>query len=121
MKINECINTDHFVWFLYIMNDWLESNDFFNYSKVIILLDKCSIHKSKIILSVLRQMKFSIWYFTPNYSDFTSVEMWFGNTKRNLRELWKWDEVLLKLKENHAKDYDLLIIIKSITIKKVKA
>ena len=42
--INETIDSQHFVWFLKILNQWLDSNNNFCYSEAILMLDNWSFH-----------------------------------------------------------------------------
>ena len=56
--INETIGSSSFGWFLKIMYYWLQSNKLFNYSKEMIILDNCGVHKSRTTKSWLDKMNY---------------------------------------------------------------
>ena len=43
---NNSIDSDRFIWFIKIMNKWLNSHNNFGYDNINLLLDNCSFHKS---------------------------------------------------------------------------
>ena len=83
------------MWFLKIMNSWLESNNLFGYSRALIILDNWLIHKSSSTKSFLKDEAFSIPPYTP---DFSPVEMSFSLIKRSLYRICKSKPDMLTLK-----------------------
>ena len=117
--INKTINSDCFIWFLKIMVDWLQSHNYFEWSRVIVLLDNCSIHKSGQTLAVFESLKFATM-FIPAYSpEFAPVEYWFSQIKRRLSEIWKRENLTLTLRHNYTKIYDSLVSIKTIIVRRM--
>ena len=115
--INETINSENFVWFLKIMNSWLESNNLFGYSRALIILDNWSIHKSSNTKSLLKKMKNLVFYIPPYTPDFSRVEMSFSLIKRLLYRICKSKPDILTLKENYAKIFDALVTVKSDSVR----
>ena len=85
--INETINSENFMWFLSIMNNWLETNNYFGYSKTWII--DWSINKSRSTKSLFERMKYQIFCIPPYTPDFAQVKMTFSNIKWSLSNIWK--------------------------------
>ena len=54
------INSDSFIWFIKIMENWLNHNNNFGYEQIHLLLDNCSVHKSCKMKSVLKKLSYKI-------------------------------------------------------------
>ena len=65
------------------------SHEYFGYSRVIIILDNCAVHKSKTTKSAFQKMPYSVLYLLAYNPDFAPVEMWFGIIKQNLSKIAK--------------------------------
>ena len=117
--INETINSENFMWFLKIMNSWLESNNLFGYSRALIILDNWSIHKSSNTKSLFKKMKHLVFYIPPYTPDFSPVEMSFSLIKRSLYRICKSKPDMLTLKENYAKIFDALVTVKSDSVRRM--
>ena len=117
--INETIDSQHFIWFLKILNQWLDSNNNFGYSKVILMLDNWSFHKSSLSKRLLLKLWYTIVYLPAYSPNFAPIEMWFSMIKKSLSELCKRETINLFLKNNFTKIYSSLITIKCITIKRL--
>ena len=89
---NSSVDSSKFTWFIKIMKNWLNKHNNFGFNRVEILLDNCSYHKSNETLSLLRKLRYKI-YFIPTYTpEFAPIEMCFSLLKRNLSERCKTKE-----------------------------
>ena len=87
--IDETIDSINFIWFNSILHHWIVSNNYYEYNKVLLLLDNWSYHKSNNSMKILKTLCYTIAYI-PTYSpDFAPIEMCFYILKRNLKESWK--------------------------------
>ena len=117
MIINQTIDLANFVWFLKIFYKWLKTNDSFGYSKLCILLDNWTVHKSHDVTDWFKKMNKTV-LFIPAYSpDFAQVEMCFSLIKRKLTEICKKETIKLTLIENYSKIFDSLISVKTDVVK----
>ena len=64
---NSTANSEIFTYYLIKMNDWINKNKLFGYSKVIILLDNWPYHKSKRTIDKLKNINLNV-IFLPPYS-----------------------------------------------------
>ena len=117
--INKTIDSENFIWFIKVMISWLQSDNYFENSQIILLLDNWAIHKSNQVAALFQKVNFIILYIPAYSPDFAPVEMCFSLIKRKLYEEWKRENIRLTLKHNYTKIHDSLISIKAITIKKM--
>ena len=117
--INETINSANFSWFLKILYSWLKTKNFFGFSKVVIILDNCSIHKSNSTESLLSKINFTVFYILAYSPDFAPVEMSLVLSNadmlviKNLKMLDECFGIIIK------KIYGSLSVLKSENVKKM--
>ena len=98
--MNQTSNSEIFSIFCRELNKWLNKNEFFDFSNVIITMDNSSIHKWQNVTKILNKMKAKI-EFLPAYSpQFAPIEMGFSIIKSKLRKLWNKGIVKLHLKSS---------------------
>ena len=107
--------------FLDNLKQWLQKNNKFNYSKILILLDNWSIHKSKETVRKLNKMKVKTLYLPPYSPNFAPVEEFFGIMKMKIRNQWANGIVKFSTKSNYDKIVKSLKSIKSESIIKIFA
>ena len=105
------INSDSFIWFIKIMENWLNHNNNFGYEQIHLLLDNCSVYKSYKTKSVLKKLSYKIYYIPAYSPDFTPIEMCFSLLKRSLSERNKKENVKLSFKHNFVKIHNSLSIL----------
>ena len=101
------IESDIFVWFIKIMNKWLNSHNNFGYDNINLLIDNCSFHKAtkhKIFLRNLPTKYTTLQSITQK----TPIEMCFILIKRTLSERWKHERIKLSFKHNFIKIHNSL-------------
>lgn len=67
---NKTMNSQNFTQCLSSHNCWLKRNSNFGYSKVLIMLDNCSVHKSKTTKQALNSLNAGVLYIPPYSPDF---------------------------------------------------
>ena len=119
LLISETINSNNFIWFLKILNQWLLSNNNFGYEDTLILIDNASIHKSKETKTILDKVCWKIIYLSVYSTDFAPIEMCFSILKNNLSKVYKIERINISQKNNYKIMRDSLAILKSETIKRM--
>ena len=115
--INEAINSLNNIWFLKTLHNWITSNSYFGYERVILLLDNWAYHKSSTSISILLKLGYTI-VFLPAYSpEIAPIEMYFSILRRNLRDSLKKERVRFSVRNNKTKIFDSLVKIKEDIIK----
>ena len=117
--IDETIGSINFIWFISILHHWIVSNNYYEYNKVLLLLNNWSYHKSNNSMKILKILGYTIAYI-PTYSpDFAPIEMCFCILKRNLKESWKKENKKVLLRTNKIRIYNSLRRIKQKIVKKL--
>ena len=93
--IDKTIDSETFNWFLKSMDSWLKSNNLFEYTRALIILDNWSIHKSNSAKWLFRKMKYLVFYIPPYSPNFAPVEMCFSIIKKSLYRMWKSNSDML--------------------------
>ena len=114
---NKTSNSEKFVLFLNKLNSWISANEGFGYKDILITLDNWSIHKSKEVTQILKELNFNVIYLPAYTPQFAPIEMWFSKVKGNLRQIWATKIVSLTLKLSYNYLFDALKKIKSEYIK----
>ena len=114
---NEAINSAKFVLFINNFSKWLIQQSYFGFSDRLILLDNCSIHKSKQAKKALLKTNLKVLYLYPYSPDFAPVEMGFSILKQNIIKEWKNQMLKLNLKDSYQTAVRALKSLKSKTIK----
>ena len=119
LLMNQTSNSEIFSMFCRELNKWLNKNEFFDFSNVIVTMDNSSIHKWQNVTKILNKMKAKI-VFLPAYSpQFAPIEMGFSIIKSKLRKLWNKGIVKLHLKSSIIEIWRSLKHLKSKTVKKL--
>ena len=116
---NEAINSAKFVLFINNFSKWLIQQSYFGFSDRLILLDNCSIHKSKQTKEALLKTNLKVLYLSPYSPDFVPVEMGFSILKQNIVKEWKNQMLKLNLKDSYQTVVRALKSLKSKTIKQL--
>ena len=117
--INQTIDSNSFIWFLKILNQWLIANKNFGYDEIFLLLDNCSTHKSEVTQSLFKKLPYFIYYLPAYSPELAPVEMCFSILKRNLSEQCKTEMIKLSLKYNYIKIHRSLMKLTCKVIKKM--
>ena len=78
------INSDVFIQFMTNLDKWIHDNHKFGYNEVLITLDNCPCHFSKLTLIALSKLDLKVIFLCPYSPDFAPVEQWFSFIKRKL-------------------------------------
>ena len=81
---NKTIDNKNFTNFLSNLDNWINKNKLFGYSKVLIILDNSSVHKVKEVKLKLIKMKVEVIFLAPYSPQFAPIEMYFGILKQKL-------------------------------------
>ena len=84
MLTNSTTNSETFTHYLIKINDWINKNKLFGFSKVIILLDNWPYHKSKRTIDKFNNINLNMMFLPPYSSSFASIELIFGLIKQKL-------------------------------------
>ena len=114
---NQIINAENFVWFIKILNNWLNLNNNFGYNEVLIILDNWYVHKSKLTQILLKKLTYKIFYIRAYSPEFAPVEMSFSLLKRNLSESRKNKNIKLSFMQNLIKIHHSLLSLTSKIVK----
>ena len=80
-----CVASDHFLEFVRVMEMWLENAVGIKLSKVVVLLDNYSIHRSRLCLELLKNSPFT-YMFLPQYSpQLALIELIFFIFKQHIK------------------------------------
>ena len=121
MLTNETITSDKILLFLWKLDWWIRENNHFEYSNILLLLDNCSIQKSKEVKDLLIKLSWKTMYlpvYTPIYAP---IENCFSLIKSYLKKNYKTKDVKINLKQNYNIIYYALKSICSRTIKRLFA
>ena len=84
--INHKLNSVTFIEFLKTINCWIDEVLEERHLKIFILLDNCSIHRSKLVLDYMKTTD-RVYLFLPQYTPtLTPIELLFGKLKKLLSE-----------------------------------
>ena len=84
--IKSRLNSDSFIDFILKLEDWIEQRNIRNGREIIVILDNCSIHRSKVTKEALKETKIKFWYL-PQYSpSLAPVELVFAQLKKIYKE-----------------------------------
>ena len=114
---NQTIDSNCFVWFIKILNSWLNLNNKFGYHETIFLLDNCAVHKSKLTMKLLKKLSHKVYYLPAYSPELAPVEMCFSLFKRSLSESCKQESINLSFKQNFIKIHRSLKVLTSKSIK----
>ena len=78
------INSNSFVQFIANLEKWVNDNNRFGYIDILITLDNCRWHFSKLSLIALSKIKMRVMFLCPYSPDFAPVEQWFSFIKQKL-------------------------------------
>ena len=83
--IKSRLNSDSFIDFILKLEDWIEQRNIRNGREIIVILDNCSIHRSRVTKEALKETKIKFWYL-PQYSpSLAPVELVFAQLKKFIR------------------------------------
>ena len=83
--IKSRLNSDSFIDFILKLEDWIEQRNIRNEREIIVILDNCSIHRSRVTKEALKETKIKFWYL-PQYSpSLEPVELVFAQLKKFIR------------------------------------
>ena len=112
MLSNSTTNSEIFTHYLIKMNDWINKNNMFGYSKAFILLDNWPYHKSKRTLDKLKRIKMNLMFLPPYSPSLAPIELIFGLIKQKLCKQSIGVKLNLNTKEASKK---ILDVIKSLS------
>ena len=121
LMTDETIEAQKIIQFLWNLSKWLSNNCLFSYANILLMLDNCSVQKSKDVKELLKQLNWTVVYL-PVYSPvYAPIENCFGIMKSHLKSKFKREEIKINLKHNYAMIYEALKSIKSRLIKNLFA
>ena len=74
---NKTIDNKNFTIFHSNLDNWINKNKLFGYSKVLIILENSSVHQIKEVNLKLRKMKVEVIFLAPYSPQFAPIEMYF--------------------------------------------
>ena len=113
---NTTIESNKFVNFIEVIQQWLQKYDNFGYNEVMYLLDNWPYHKNRASLSKLKKLHATIMFlpaYTPHYAP---VEVWFSIVKNFLRSKCSNRNITLNLKHNYQLMHKALSLLKRVTV-----
>ena len=113
------VDSDSFMWFIKIMENWLNYHNNFGYEQIHLLLDNCSVHKSCKTMIVLKKLSYKIYYILAYSPDFAPIEMCLSLLKRNLSELNKNENAKLSFNHNLVKIHNSLSTLTAYNTRKM--
>ena len=113
----ESIKSAIFCHFIEKLNCWIFENKCFDYNDIVMTMDNCPSHKSKMTINTLsKNMKVR---FLPVYSpDLAPTELCFGLLKSKLLKRFKTNSINLSKKDWNA---NIATVLKMMTSNKIKA
>ena len=99
--IESTINTNIFTSFINCLKVWIDKNEGFGKSNILLLLDNCPLHRSKIALNSLNGSGIHV-IFLPAYSpQLAPIELIFGIIKRRFLDNSKGSNIKLGDANSH--------------------
>ena len=89
MLSNNTLTTDRFIIFLRNLKTFLEENNYFEFKRIVILLDNLPSHRTDKVVDMLLKWSFDICYIPPYSPSLAPVELTFGRLKRKLTQKQK--------------------------------
>ena len=89
MLSNNTLTTDRFIIFLRNLKTFLEENNYFEFKRIVILLDNLPSHRTDKVVDMRLKWSFDICYILPYSSSLAPVELTFGILKRKLTQKQK--------------------------------
>ena len=97
--ISKTNNSTNFAKYISQLKRWIELDLNKDANDTLILLDNCSIYKSKLSIEKLRNIRATI-VFIPAYTpEFAPIELFFNTLKKHLTRQWRNQIVKLNSKE----------------------
>ena len=82
MLSNNTLTTDRFIVFLIILKKFLEENNYFEFKRIIIMLDNLSSHRTDKVLNKWLKCNFDLCYIPPYSPSLAPVKHTFGIFKK---------------------------------------
>ena len=108
---NQNINSNIFLHYAQKLYSWIHANNLFGHNQVILLMDNCPSHKSKLTNKLLNTISFETYFILTYSPDLTPVELWFALTKRIFSKICKAKKVNLKSKESRIQPLSALKLL----------
>ena len=115
--LNLISTQNSFVYYLKNMASWLEENQYFGYRRISIILDNCSIHRSRKTIEFLNARPWDAYFLPPYSLQLAPVELAFNHLKTHIKHRRR--DASLKLNATEALSH-ALEIMKPIKAKSVK-
>ena len=110
------LNSDSFTCFLSNIDEWIKEHQMAEDQNIILILDNCSIHRSKTTLNEMKQSRKKIWFIPPYSPSLAPVELAFARLKRFLKDQDGIKSIAWNSKDGYALLKEGLISIKSAEI-----
>ena len=108
MLTNSTTNSEIFNHYLIKMNDWINKNKLFGYSKVIILLNNWPYHKSKRTIDKIKNINLNLMFLPPYSPSLAPIELIFGLIKQRLCKQLVGAKLNLNSKDVPKKIFDVI-------------
>ena len=102
------IDSEVFIEFLDLINQWIRRNCLFGYSKIIMTLDNCPCHQSKKTKKFMEKLGYKILFLPPYSPQLSPIEGVFGVLKHRLKMKYRFSAINLSSKINHDKVFNAL-------------
>ena len=100
------INSNIFIHYIQKLYYWIHANNSLSHNQVILLMDDCLSHKSKLTNKLLNTISFEIYFILTYSPSLAPGELGFAFIKRSFSKLYKAKKVISKVK---YQEYNLLV------------